>query len=105
MPPETPEERYLYDVVMLVQNVQRVQWEEDRYAVMIAAHRNGTTLHAEPGSLADGNEPSLTLSGPDMDGVGPLDPTPSDATIIASKDPAEAARQIADPGGSPGSSV
>jgi hypothetical protein len=93
-PPETPEERYLYDVVMLVQNAERVQWQENRYAVMIAAHRKGTTLHAEPGSLADGNEPSLTLSGPEMDDVGPLDPTPSDAGVSASKDPAEAARQI-----------
>lgn len=93
-PPETPEERYLYDVALLVRNAQRVQWEDDRYAVMIAAYRKGTTLRAKPGSLADGNAPSLTLSGPDMDDVGPLDPTPSDASVYASKDPAEAAHQI-----------
>ena len=91
-PPETPEERYLYDVVALMPAlwIERVQWLEDRYSVMIAANRKAVTLHVERGSLSSGNQPDLTLSGPFADDAH----SSVDRNIHTSPDPHEAAEQI-----------
>ena len=91
----TAEERYLFDVwIALDAFVDRQHSEADRFAVVFRNKNRAARLRAEPGALADGGHPALTLSDPHSE--TPEQFGPGDRQVYTSVDPAKAATHIHD---------